>query len=236
MLDFDHFEALTFDCYGTLIDWEAGIVSTLGPILAQHGHELPREALLERYARLEADAEQGPFVNYKTILRRVLDGFGHELGFTPTDAERAAFAGAVRHWPPFADSPSALRALQSRYRLVILSNIDDDLFAHSARHLGIDFDAVITAEQLGSYKPSLNNFRRMLERVDRPADRILHVAQSLYHDIVPAKAMGLSTVWVNRRKGQEGFGATPPAEAEPDLEVPDLQTLASLAVANPSSH
>ena len=163
------------------------------------------------------------------MLQRVLDGFGQELGFAPTDGERAAFAHAVRHWLPFADSPTALRALQSRYRLVILSNIDDDLFAHSARHLNIDFDDVITAEQLGSYKPSLNNFRRMLERVDLPADRILHVAQSLYHDIVPAKALGFSTVWVNRRKGHEGFGATPPAEAEPDVEVPDLQTLVTLA-------
>ena len=228
MLDFDRFETLTFDCYGTLIDWETGIASTLGPILAHHGFELEREALLERYARLEADAERGPFVNYKSILRRVLDGFGQELGFTPTEDERAAFAQAVRHWPPFADSPSALRTLQSRYRLVILSNIDDDLFAHSAHHLNIDFDEVITAEQLGSYKPSPNNFHRMLERVNRPTDRILHVAQSLYHDIAPAKALGLSTVWVNRRKGHEGFGATPPAEAEPDLEVPDLQTLASL--------
>ena len=229
MLDFDHFEALTFDCYGTLIDWETGIVSTLGPILARYGHEPTRDALLERYARIEAAAEQGPFVNYKTILRRVLDGFGHKLGFAPADDERAAFAQAVRHWPPFADSPSAVRALQTRYRLVILSNIDDDLFAHSARHLGIDFDEVITAEQLGSYKPSLNNFHGMLERLDLPTDRILHVAQSLYHDIAPAKTLGLSTVWVNRRKGHEGFGATPPAEAEPDLEVPDLQTLATLA-------
>ncbi len=229
MLDFDRFEALTFDCYGTLIDWETGIVATLGPILAHHGHEPARDALLERYARLEAEAEQGPFVPYNSILQRVLDGFGQELGFTPTDDERAAFAHAVRHWPPFADSPAALRALQARYRLVILSNIDDDLFAHSARHLTIDFDEVITAEQLGSYKPSLNNFRRMLQRVDLPADRILHVAQSLYHDIVPAKALGLSTVWVNRRKDREGFGATPPAEAAPDVEVPDLQTLATLA-------
>ncbi len=229
MLDFDHFKVLTFDCYGTLIDWETGIVATLGPILARHGFEPAREALLERYARLEAEAEQGPFVNYKTMLQRVLDGFGRELGFAPTDDERAAFAHAVRHWPPFADSPTALRALQSRYRLVILSNIDDDLFVHSARHLNIDFDDVITAEQLGSYKPSLNNFHRMLERVDLPTDRILHVAQSLYHDIVPAKTLGLSTVWVNRRKGHEGFGATPPTEAEQDIEVPDLQTLATLA-------
>ncbi len=101
MLDFDRFEALTFDCYGTLIDWETGIVSTLGPILAHHGHEPAREALLERYARLEAEAEQGPFVSYKSILLRVLDGFGQELDFTPTDDERAAFAHAVRHWPPW---------------------------------------------------------------------------------------------------------------------------------------
>jgi 2-haloacid dehalogenase len=119
----------------------------------------------------------------------------------------------------------ALRALKAKYRLVIVSNIDDDLFQHSARLLQTPFDDVITAQQVGAYKPSLRNFEAMLQRVSVAREQILHVAQSLYHDIGPAKAMGLATVWVNRRHGRPGSGATPPASATPDLEVSDLRTL-----------
>jgi 2-haloacid dehalogenase len=118
--------------------------------------------------------------------------------------------------------------LKKKYKLAILSNIDDALFAFSARRLGIQFDWIITAQQAKSYKPSLNNFHLGIERIGLPRSKILHVAQSLYHDIVPAKTLGLSTVWINRRHDKKGFGATPPAQVQPDLEVPDLQTLAEM--------
>src|SRR5262249_28235782 len=118
------------------------------------------------------------------------------------------------------------QALQRKYKLAILSNVDDDLFTYSARRLGVIFDFIITAQQARSYKPSLNNFHLAFQRIGLPPTRILHVAQSLFHDHVPAKSLGMSTVWVNRRQGQPGAGATPPAQAQPDLEVPDLQTLA----------
>ncbi len=226
MLNFDDFSVLTFDCYGTLIDWESGIWGALEPIFAAHGAAAEREHALERYATLEAEIERGPYREYRQVLRGVLEGLGAEYGFTPAAGELEGFADSVRDWPAFPDSPAALAALQRKYKLAILSNIDDDLFAYSARRLQVTFDFIITAQQARSYKPSLNNFRLAFSRIGVPPARILHVAQSLFHDHVPAKALGLSTVWVNRRHGQPGSGATPPASATPDLEVPDLQTLA----------
>ena len=226
MLDFDRYQVLTFDCYGTLIDWEAGIWDALRPVFLRHGAAIPREDALEMFGALEAEAERPPYRDYKTVLRGVLEDIGHRVGFAPSEAELEGFARSVGEWPAFPDSASVLKALGQRYRLAVVSNVDDDLFAASARRLGVAFDWVITAEQARSYKPSPGNFLLAIERIGLPRDRILHVAQSLYHDIAPASALGLSTVWVNRRRGQPGPGATPAAQANPDLEVPDLRTLA----------
>lgn len=225
MLTFDEFEVLTFDCYGTLIDWEAGIAEALQPVLTNHRVKIPGDAALELFAVLESEAEHGAYVEYRTVLRRVLEGFGARLEFTPTPSELQDFGESVKDWLPFPDSARALRALHGKYRLAVVSNIDDDLFAVSAARLGTTFDWVITAQQARSYKPAANNFRMALERIGLPRNRVLHVAQSLHHDIVPAQALGLSTVWVNRRQHRAGSGATLPAQAQADLEVPDLQTL-----------
>jgi 2-haloacid dehalogenase len=233
MLDFDRFTHLSFDCYGTLIDWETGILAALRPVLERHGVAVSDEQTLELYGKLESAAERAPYRRYHDVLATVMDGFGARLGFAPATEERASLAASVGDWPPFPDTVEALRALARRFRLVILSNIDDDLFARSARHLGVDFAAVITAEQVGSYKPDPRNFRTLLERLDIPPDRLLHVAQSLFHDVAPANALGLTTVWVNRRHDRPGSGATPPTTAHPDPEVPDLQTLAHLTSGDP---
>jgi 2-haloacid dehalogenase len=211
MLNFDDFDALTFDCYGTLIDWETGIWQALAPVLAKYASPIGRAAALERFAALEPEIESGPYLPYKDVLRRVLEGLGRQLDFTPTTAELDDFSVSVRDWPAFPDSAAALEALHRKYKLVILSNIDDDLFAYSAPRLGVAFDDIITAQQVHTYKPSLNNFQQAFQRLGLPPARILHVAQSLFHDHVPAKA---------------GTGVTPPAQVQPDLEVPDLQTLA----------
>jgi 2-haloacid dehalogenase len=136
-------------------------------------------------------------------------------------------ADSLGHWEPFPDTVEALRALKSRYKLAIISNVDDGLFALTACRLGVEFDWIITAEQVGTYKPSRRNFEVALERMGVPREKLLHAAESLFHDVVPAKELGLSTVWVHRRSGKEGFGATPPADAEPDFVVPDLETLAT---------
>lgn len=226
MLHFDDFEVLTFDCYGTLIDWETGLWSALQPVLAQHNVALAREEALALYGTLESEAERGPYQAYRTVLRTVLEGFGARLGFVPTEAELQRFAASVADWPAFPDSAPALQALHRKYRLAIISNIDDDLFALSAPRLHVQFDWIITAQQVQSYKPAPRNFQTALEHIGVPSQKVLHVAQSLYHDIAPAKALGLSTVWINRRQAQPGSGATPPAQAQPDLEVPDLRTLA----------
>ena len=226
MLNFDQFEVLTFDCYGTLIDWESGIWAALQPVLEAHGNPIAMEQALELYGELESAAEAGPYQEYKSVLRSVLQGFGARLGFEPTEAELERFSTSVKDWPAFPDSPPALQALKRKYKLAIISNIDDDLFAFSARRLQTHFDWVITARQARSYKPSLNNFRVAFDRIGLPPGKILHVAQSLFHDVAPAKTLGLATVWVNRRQNKGGFGATPPAQAQPDLEVPDLSTLA----------
>ena len=226
MLRFDDFDVLTFDCYGTLIDWETGILDALRPIFAAHRVDLVPDPTLELYGELESAAERAPYREYKAILRTVLEGLGSRLGFAPTAKELEQFSTSVRGWPAFPDSAAALQALHKKYRLAIVSNIDDDLLVHSAQQLQVRFDWIITAQQAKSYKPSLNNFRLAFDRIGVPQSRILHVAQSLFHDIAPANTLGLSSVWVNRRHEKAGSGATPVAHAHPDLEVPDLRTLA----------
>jgi 2-haloacid dehalogenase len=224
VIDFGAYEALTFDVYGTLIDWETGIASWLRPF-----SDASDDELLESFARHEAELEAGPYRTYREVLAEALRGVGRDLGFEPSDAQAAAFGGSVGSWPAFGDSAAALAALKRRYRLGVITNCDDDVFALSNRRLGVQFDWVITAQQAGGYKPRRENFELAFERIEVPRERILHVAQSLFHDHAPAKALGMTTVWIDRRHGREGFGATPPAEAQPDLVVPDMRTFAQLA-------
>jgi 2-haloacid dehalogenase len=153
------------------------------------------------------------------------------LHFQASAAEVDSLHESVPAWPPFADTVAAMRELQKRYKLVIISNIDDDLFAGTRKHLGVEFDGVITAEQAKSYKPSLNNFEMALRTLGISPDRLLHAGQSIYHDVVPARSLGISTVWVNRRSARPGVGAVRAAAGRPDLEVPDLASLAKGAAA-----
>ena len=228
-LDFDRFDVLTFDCYGTLIDWEAGILAALRAPLAAHGIAESDEDILSAFARHESEVEADRYRPYREVLGEVLGAMVGHFGGEATPEERAAFGGSVVDWPAFADSAAALARLHARFKLGVITNCDDDLFAASRRRLGIEFDWVVTAQQAKRYKPNPRGFELMFERVGLPPARILHVAQSLFHDHVPAKRLGLSTVWVNRRGARPGFGATPPAEATPDLVVPDMATLATVA-------
>jgi 2-haloacid dehalogenase len=225
------FEALTFDCYGTLIDWERGLAEAFRPVLRAHGVDAGDEDVIARYAPHEAAAEAGPYLRYREVLARGLRGVAAELGFEPTAAEVAVFSASVADWPAFPDSADALAQLARRFRLGVITNCDDDLFAASNRRLGVEFEWVVTAEQVGSYKPDERNFRVAFERLGLPRERILHVAQSLYHDHVTAKRLGLATVWIDRRRGREGSGATPAAEAAPDAAFPDMASFAAAAVA-----
>jgi 2-haloacid dehalogenase len=231
MVAFSRFEALSFDCYGTLIDWEAGIVAALRPMLEARGLRAPDDAILQHFARHEAAVEGGPYRRYREVLGEVLKRIGADHRFEPTPDEIERFGGSVAEWPAFPDSPGALSKLHQRFKLGVITNCDDDLFAASERRLGVTFGAVVTAQQVGAYKPNGQGFHIAFERLGLPKERILHCAQSLFHDHVPAKRLGMTTVWVNRRHGRGGGGATPPAEAQPDLTVPDMKTLADLATA-----
>jgi 2-haloacid dehalogenase len=233
-IDPRHVEVLTFDCYGTLIDWESGLLAALRAVLSGHGVEAGDDDLLEAYARHETAAERGAYRPYREVLRRALRGLCRERGLTPSEEETEAFAGSVADWPPFPDSAPALSRLSSRYRLGVITNCDDDLFAASSERLGVTFDWVVTAQQVRSYKPSTRNFEVALETIGVPRERLLHVAQSLFHDHVPAKQLGLRTAWIDRRAGREGSGATPPASASPDYTFPDMESFADAALDRPS--
>ena len=231
MIDFGAFDVLTFDCYGTLIDWETGLVDAARAIVAAHDARIGDDELLETFARHSSVLEAGPYLTYREVLARALVELAAGLDFEPTHEEVTSFSGSVGDWPAFGDSPHALADLKARFRLGVITNCDDDLFALSNRRLGVDFEWVVTARQAGAYKPATRGFELAFERIDVPRERILHVAQSLYHDHVPAKALGLTTVWVDRPRAYGGLGATPPAEATPDLTVADVRTLAELASA-----
>lgn len=228
MIELERFTHLTFDCYGTIIDWETGILSAVQPVLERHGVSIEEAELLELYARLEAEQEAGPYKPYKQVLMGVMESFGAELDFALSESELLALPESVGSWPPFSDSVEALQRLQLGFELVIVSNIDDELFAATERQLGIGFDEVITAQQVGSYKPAPRHFEVALERLQVPRQQILHVAQSLFHDHEPAKRLGFTTAWINRPSRCPGVGLAPPTQASPDVEFPDLESLAEL--------
>jgi 2-haloacid dehalogenase len=196
-------------------------------VLASHGQSLPDAAILELYGEFEAEAESGPYQSYRDVLQSVVRAFADCLHFQASSAEIRSLHESVRAWPPFPDTVPALRELQKRYKLVVISNIDDDLFAETLEHLDVEFDGVITAEQARSYKPSLNNFQMALRTLAISPDRLLHAAQSIYHDVAPARSLGISTVWVNRKSARPGIGAVRASAGRPDLEVPDLASLAA---------
>jgi 2-haloacid dehalogenase len=155
--------------------------------------------------------------------------FGAELGFTPTEEDAQSLPDSLSEWRPWPDTVEALRSLKSRFRLAIVSNIDDDLFAATRPQLKVELDEVITAQQAQAYKPSLKMFELALSRIHAPAHRVLHVGQSIFHDVIPAQSLGLATVWVNRPSARAGVGAVKAAQAIPDLEVSSMGDLAAAA-------
>lgn len=211
------FKVLSFDCYGTLIDWESGIAAAFAPLAAKSPLRRSREETLESFARHESAQEgETPGLLYSELLARVHRALAAEWGAAAAQEEHRAFGASVGDWPAFADSAAALAYLKGFFKLVILSNVDRVSFAGSEARLGVAFDAVYTAEEIGSYKPDPRNFRHMLAALGalgyRKSD-ILHVAQSLYHDHAPANREGLASAWIDRRQGAAGWGATmPPPE------------------------
>jgi 2-haloalkanoic acid dehalogenase type II len=233
MLTLTDFNTLTFDCYGTLIDWERGILDAIRPWLERHGlQRLSDPEILEAFASFEGACEtETPTAPYPAILQEVHNRLARYWGFSPDPAEAAAFGQSVGRWPAFPDTPAALQYLKRHYKLVILSNVDRASFAITNRKLGVEFDLIVTAQDVGSYKPDRRNFEHLLAALaksfgTRKTD-VLHTACSLFHDIVPAKALGLRTAWIDRRRDQS-FGASPHAGDNEDARRPDL-TVRSMA-------
>lgn len=226
------FEALTFDCYGTLIDWETGLYNALQPLLRKAAVRLSREDVLAAFARYESAQEaKTPTMIYSSLLAEVHRGLAREWRIDGTEAEALAFGNSVPDWPAFADTVAALQYLKRHYKLIILSNVDRHSFAGSNRRLGVTFDAVYTAQDIGSYKPDPRSFAYLIQGVAGlgiAKAQILHTAQSLYHDHVPAQAAGLRSAWIDRRHESEGWGATTPPDGTPryDFRFTSLGELA----------
>ena len=218
-IDPANYRTLTFDCYGTLIDWETGILAYLKPLFEGYDVHVIDEFVLECYSRYEPEA-QAEGGSYRAVLSKVLQRFGKRLAFTPKDDELEGFATGIEHWPAFPDTVDALKTLSEHFELAVVSNIDDDLFAMSAKTLEVPFQHVITAGQVGVYKPAPEMFAAALETVESP---VLHVAQSRFHDIVPATAAGLDTVWIDR----PSLGAARPVEANPTWTFTSLAEFAA---------
>ena len=223
MLDFNRLEWLSFDCYGTLVDWETGISLAIAEVLRSRGMSKTRTEILTLFADLEPRVQNSQtFLEYRRVLRGVMAAIGTELGFQCTESDLTCLEETLPNWPVFPDVMGALNELKTRYKLAVISNVDDDLFAGTSVALGVDFDVVVTAEQVRSYKPDERNFRVTSSRMEVEKEKWLHVAESLYHDIKPANELGISCVWVNRRNRG---GGTRRIDAVPDLVVPDLAAL-----------
>ena len=226
--DLSRFSIITFDCYGTLIDWETGILDAIRPILSAHNAHLSDVDILRMYGEIEAEEESGAYQPYKEILRAVVRGFGTRLGFVPSENEQHSLPNSLANWKPFPDTVAALRRLKQQFKLGILSNIDNDLFSATAPQLEIEFDHVVTASQARAYKPSLDIFRLAQKKIGLPQKQWLHAGQSIYHDVIPAQSLGIATVWVNRPSPLPNSGAAKPAQGKPDVEVSRLEELADL--------
>ncbi len=229
------FNTLTFDCYGTLIDWETGLFNAMQPLMKKVGKPFDKADALLTFREAEGPAQrQDPNMLYADLLAAVHREMAQQLGVSVSDQMHLDFARSIKDWPAFPDSVQALNYLKQHYKLVILSNVDNAGFSHSNRHLEVEFDAIYTAEDIGSYKPNRANFHYMLDKLSQRGisqSDILHTAQSLYHDMVPATELGFATCWIDRRAGQEGSGATPPVNQHVEVDW-RFVSLADLAAAH----
>jgi putative hydrolase of the HAD superfamily len=216
------FKALAFDVYGTLIDWESGMVAGLKPLTSRVTHELSRDDILEAHARHES-SQQGytPAKRYQDLLPIVYRRLAEEWGVSVSWDECLAYGQSVKNWPAFADSAGALQYLKKHFKLVVLSNIDNDSFLHSNAKLQVEFDAIYTAEDVGSYKPARRNFDYMLDKLESigvAKNQVLHTAESMFHDHKPANDFGLANCHIYRRHADKGFGATMTPEKMPSYD------------------
>jgi 2-haloacid dehalogenase/putative hydrolase of the HAD superfamily len=227
-----NFKALSFDCYGTLIDWETGIEALVKPWLAAMNSPIPVDLVLSSFALMQAKHQQvRPALLYTEVMRRTWHDIEGQFGWDENATHAEAFARSVSEWLPFADTVESLKYLSQYYKLIILSNVDNKSLAGTLKLLEAPFSFTVTAEDVGSYKPGLPHFEKAFQKLNAiglQKDDLLHVAQSKHHDINPGRQLGLSTVWVNRRFGKRGSGATLATEAVPDITVTSLAELVQL--------
>jgi 2-haloacid dehalogenase len=219
---------MSFDCYGTIIDWENGIWNAIRKIMEKRGIKESKEEILSLYAKIESHAEK-EYRPYKEILKIVMREIGKELKIALNPEEEDALVNSIPFWPPFEDSKTALSKIKKYYKIAIISNVDNDIIDKTLKNLGIKFDYVVTAEMVEAYKPCLEVFEYAQELMDMDKSQWVHVAQSIYHDIIPAKRYEIKTVWIKRR----GYGATPPSYEKPDFEFENLNELAYHIENNP---
>ncbi len=226
MIDFADIEWVSFDCYGTLVDWETGISSAVSSVLDIYGVRKASAEILELFSDVEPVVQSsGAFKEYRVALREVMRMIGDRLSLPLTETDTNCLSVSMPHWPVFPDARDALHNLKQRYKMAIISNVDDDLFAGSARSLGVEFDAVVTSQQAQAYKPNPHSFELAETVMGVNKGRWLHVGESLYHDIEPANRLGIRSIWVNR---PDRGGGTRKTNAQPDLIVPDLAALAEI--------
>ena len=214
------YEVLTFDCYGTLIDWEGGMRAALASVIEKRGLSLSAEEVHRKYAEIEPSIQEGIGGKYVEVMRMGVEQTFRHFGVEVSEEEAGVFGDTLGSWPKFSDTTESLTEMKARgYKLVILSNTDENFIRQSIENIGVEFDEVITAQAVGSYKPARGHWDRMLATLGVSKEVVLHVAQSYYHDVVPAKGLGFDMAWINR-KGQEPWG-----EARPDFEFRDLKSL-----------
>jgi 2-haloacid dehalogenase len=228
----DSVRLITFDCYGTLINWESGILKAMRPMFGAGTDKARDFELLEMYGDVELELESGPYMPYRRVLADTVQEMGIRLDRKITQEDGDHFAQSLITWEPFADTVAALQRLATKFRLGIISNTDDELFAETKKKLAVTFDPIVTAQQVKSYKPSHRNFEEALRRAGLPKEQVLHAGQSVLHDVIPATEIGLRTVWVNRPSIRPGAGAAKAAVCVPTFEVSSVAGLADLLLAD----
>jgi 2-haloacid dehalogenase len=224
-MNFDGVRLLSFDCYGTLVDWESGILAAVRAPFSRLSKPPSDEEILSVFGKIEQQEERPPFKHYRVVLRNVMEGMAGRFGLRLQRNEEDLLADSLPSWPLFDDTNEALAKLATRFQLAVLSNVDDDLFEGTQQHLTSELRYVVTAQRVRSYKPGHAHFERLMALAGYDKSHIVHCGQSAYHDVAPARALGIRSVRVLRR----GFGATVPADDVADLTVSSMAELAEIA-------